>query len=63
MFHYLKYNIHCRHICKVSLRTENLHCSDVMSKQHSSKKKSKCVSIFLVPTKQRDLGMVMRFKF
>jgi hypothetical protein len=34
-----------------------------MSKQHSSKKKSKYVSIFWAPTKQRDLDRVMGFKF
>jgi hypothetical protein len=61
MFYYWKYNIHCLHICKLSLRTENLHCSSVMSKQHSTKKKSKYVSIFWLPRKQSNLGVVTGF--
>jgi len=44
MFRYVKYNTPCR-IYKVFLKTEGLHCSDVMSKQKSHKNKSKCVSI------------------
>lgn len=41
MFRYVKYNSQCL-VCKVFLKTEGLHCSNVMSKQKCHKNKSKC---------------------